>query len=255
MSIHRTLIGMACAFVLLSLAGCVVMTSTKDIASNPQAHLESDLFSPQKLQDAVSGRIAEGGAVSPNFQHLTVTYAMDHQQRGRDDKVTVVIRLANAGNGLVRLSREYFRGSISYGAEFVLSYLGVVPLRSQSVQYSDTNPSPIEEVTELSQFNRQMAAPAENTEYVFNGRTGLWLTPSNRLPLTVRCRSRTFYPAGSLHPGVNGDAIDLICEEQLSRGHAVRRYAFLRQYGVAVLLEAQASSFKQIWTISKFEAL
>lgn len=255
MLMQRTLIRPIYALILASLAGCVLMPSTKDIAGNPRAHAEGDLFSPDKLQGTVNRKITEGNAVTPNFRQLTVTYAMDHQQPGLNDKVTVVTRLTNSGNGLVRLSREYFHGSISYAAEFVLSYIGIVPLRSQSAQYNNVNPSLIEEITEFTLFNKQMAAPVENAEYVFEGRTGLWLTPSNRLSLTFKCRSGTSYPAGSLHPSVKGDAIDLICEEQLSQGYAVRRYAFLRQYGVAVILEAQASTFKQVWTISKFEAL
>ena len=255
MAKQRTLTGTICACVLVSLAGCVLLPSPKDVAANPKAYAEGDLFSPDKLQGTVKRKITEGDTVTLNFRQLTVTYAMDHQQPGLNDNVTVVTRLTNSGNGLVRLSREYFHGSISYAAEFNLSYIGLVTLRSQSVRYNDVNPSLIEEVAEFTQFNKQVAALAENTEYVFEGSTGLWLTPSNQLPLTVKCRSGTTYPAKSLYPSIKGDAIDLTCEEQLSHGYAVRRYAFLRHYGVAVILEAKTNRFKQIWTISKFEAM
>lgn len=243
------------AFLLMGLSACV-MTSTKDIAANPRAHAESDFFAPQRLQEAVSREILKGEAISPNFQHMTVTYAMEHQQYGRDDKVTVVVRLLNAGNGLVRLSHEFLRGTTSYGSEFALTYIGVVRLRTQIVRYNEINPSPIEEVTEFSRFSKNLAKPVENTEYVFDGSTALWLTPlSKHLPLVMTCRSQKFYPAATLHPDVRGDAIDLVCDEQSALGPVVRRYAFLRHYGAAVPLEAQTNVFKQIWTISRFEVM
>lgn len=225
--------------LLIALSACV-MTSTKDIAVNPRAHAESDFFAPQKLQDAVSREILQGERVALNFQRMSLTY-------GHDEKFGYVVHLINAGNGLVRSSRENFRDQVPSGSLVSLSYLGVVPLRAQNVPYNSRSPALIEEVTEFTRFSKQIARPVENAEYLFEGRTGLWLTLlSEKSSMVLACRSEKFYPAGKLHPEMRGDAIDLVCT-QSSPLRSVHRYAFLSHYGVAVPREA--------WAISKFEVI
>lgn len=56
---------------------------------------------------------------------------------------------------------------------------------------------------------------------------------------TVTCASSTDYPASQVHERIPGQAIALNCLEINERGVSVSklRYAFLRQLGVALLLE------------------
>ncbi|WZB74297.1 hypothetical protein WJ972_26270 [Achromobacter insuavis] len=86
-----------------------------------------------------------------------------------------------------------------------------------------------------------LANPPENARFTLESEGGWegWRTGPRR---SVTCASGTNYPANQVHERIPGQAIDLDCVETNESGLSVRklRYAFLRQLGVALIVEHDA---------------
>jgi hypothetical protein len=240
---------------IAALTACAPV-AVKDIAADKQGYLEQN-FAPQQLPEGLKKQLAGGGQASPRFGTMRLKLKATFEDAGKTPQTpSIVLTLKNAGGGLIQGMMEYSHNDIPYGIQYSLTYMGLIPLREQTVRFNQQVGGLTFEAKEVTQLGKDAIQPRENTEYVFEWTNGSSVQIANLSNIKLLCRSGTFYPANTVHPKLSANAIDLSCTREVNGiVRAKQKYVVLPAYGVALKSEHQSSANKETFKIEAVEFL
>lgn len=238
-----------CFLALLSLStinACAPLP-VKDVFANKERHL-ADNFTTQQLSTNVQEKLASSYSTSGTFKTIKISFNVVFEYYDTKDQTpTVVVKYNNLGNGIIQKTLEYANNGIPYGMQYNLDFMGIMPLRSQNVDYIKKAPSLIIETKKVAQLTNNLLQTGENAEHIFE-----WSSKYNNFKLV--CRTDKFFMASTLHPSLAGKAIDLKCDKYNDNTLiAKQKYTLLQQYGFALYMEHIGSKDKESYAITNVE--
>jgi hypothetical protein len=229
--------------------------AVKDIAANKTAYLAEN-FSPQQLPPDVSKQLAAAGPVTLGFQSMTIKISAVFEDNSKKETPTLLATLKNVGNGVVQEMLEYSNNDIPYGIEYSLSYMALLPLKSQRVFYNRQTANFAIEAKHLNEVPKDAVKLREETDYVFDWASGTSPQLMNFSNIRLVCRSGKFYSAATLHAKLAGNAIDFNCTRHVNGVvRARQKFAVLERYGLALKLEFKSSTITETYRIGDVEIL
>ncbi len=251
----KTLGTLAAALAVAALAGCAP-APVKDIAANKSAYLDAN-FSPAQLSPNIKQQLASPDPVTPQARSLRLRMKAVFEDLGKPAHTpTALLTLTSAGDSLVQEMVEYLNNDIAYGIHYSLTYMGMIPLRQQSVRLNQRASGLTFEAKQIKEVSKEARRPRENTDYVFAWTNGNTQQLMNFSDIRLACRSETPYAASTLHPKLSGSAINLNCSREINGvTRAKQTFAVLPAYGVAIKTQFQSSNSKETFTIEDVELM
>ncbi len=216
------------AFVRVSLI-------TRDVPAYLAAH-----FSPAQLPPGVRAEIARAGPVELPFHTLVVTrqFVRHLTLRNETVRVRVTDTLTNVGEGYVQGREQLSFNTIPVALNLNLSYLGLMSLEHQNIDYRSSLARPPMRLQQLLALTPGVAHPQPGETY---GLTLRW----RRGRITDTCKAAPrFYPARRLLAQLPGRALNLKCA--ISRNGVVRsrnRTTYLSAYGIFLIMQRRTAAF------------
>jgi len=238
------------ALILVSAACVPQQTRMREIVADKHGYLEKE-FSTQKISGDVSGKLPPATATPSPAKEIRIKFSSVYARSDKETMMpTINATYVGLGNGYSQQLLEFSNNDVPYLLDYSLLYSGAFPLKSQKVRMRYTHAEAAvmtKKIGKLSPFSKK---PDENSEYTIEYTSEPDRQGAVSQKSSITCRSQKSYPANKLHAKFSGNALDMICEH-LNDGvlRMKRKYAFLHEYGVAILLEDQGSSFKLTNTI------
>jgi len=240
------------AIAVSLLAACAAPPPT--VSERPPAEQDpfvSRKFAPEYLAPAVARKIPPG-AGSPRFGVITIATVVNTIEiGGRLETSNVALRFTDVGNGLMQRVSELSKVGIAFGSTYSLTYKGLADLKLQDVPLRSTVTRPVIEWKDVSRFDALPSEPGR--EFSFHYATGLESQRSNFLSIQNNCKSTRKVPAMTLHPRIQGDALELEC--RLSSNNALQsssKWMLLLAYGMAVETEHTRATSRSTTRITDF---
>lgn len=239
-----------CTFLF---SGCATeRASVKEIEQDNNAYLAKE-FSPERLPSNVLEQIRreDRGAGSDGCMLFLGAVRTETSGAIRDSGVGDVF--VSAGNGIFQTI--HFLGGYSSlsSRSFELTYRGLVVLKKQEVLPDEVYARTATQLKKITRFDQISANPQENSDHTFETLTAAAGSPLARS--ATKCRSAVYYDANTLHPKLEGRAMDFQCEDHVDGLlQSKRKYVFFEKYGVMYPIEAFSAGAKQFVKINYFEA-
>jgi hypothetical protein len=217
------------------LAGCATnQVAVKEVVANPDAHLAK--FAPAVLQPPVLAQLPKGEPAL-GFSRIEVEMELKETPSEQKSERSLTSRsvFLNAGNGLVQSYHEIRNNQIPFRMNYRLSYRGFMPLKWQTVFLGQHHSGLSNEVRTITRFDAVPArAGSSPLEYAFTFGSEIQLANfSNGREV---CSLGNRRPAGQVHPSLQGDVLDLACDNYSTNGVVGSKSTFwyLERYGVAI---------------------
>lgn len=221
-------------------AGCAQPVSTREVALNADAYT-ARVLSPDALPASVRARLPAAGTQPMGFRTLRLTgtqhtVGIDHVAVDSEYELTFH---NDRDDGTLRSIYIGKLNGLPVNYVMALNYRSLALLMHQAGGFKAAHLPPRWMVRGIEQWPGDVLANLpENARFTLESEGG-WEGQRTGPRQTVTCASSTDYPASQVHERIPGQAIALNCLEINERGVSVSklRYAFLRQLGVALLLE------------------
>ncbi|MBA3030833.1 MAG: hypothetical protein FP816_18745 [Desulfobacteraceae bacterium] len=214
-------------------------TTVQEIATDKTGYLTTD-FTPQVLSPDILKKLPiemEG----VGFERLKITYEVSSEQTdGKKESWKSVATLTDKGNGLVQEISELTSNDIPYRLYYGLSYRGMVDLKWQWVPLRGHIPGQIHEVKDIGRFD--VIPSAMDQGFVFDVTMGTVSKIAGTASYQKQCRTLHTLPAGDLHPGLPGQAMEIECKVLINNNvQTITRFMLLLEYGFAIPVEHKTS--------------
>ncbi|WP_336236034.1 hypothetical protein [Achromobacter dolens] len=234
------------------LAGCAQPVSTREVALNADAYTARTLL-PDTLPPAVRARLPAAGTQPMGFRALRMTgtqhtVGIDHVAVDSEYELTFH---NDRDDGTLRSIYIGKLNGLPVNYVLALNYRSLALLIHQAGGFKAAQVSPRWMARDIQQWPGDVLAnPPENARFTLESEGG-WEGRRTGPRQTLTCASGTDYPANQVHERIPGQAIDLDCVETNESGLSVRklRYAFLRQLGVALVVESTTPRARTTTTI------
>lgn len=222
---------MACAALL---SACANTALVKDVLASPDAYLAQ--FASAPLPADAAKRF--GAAAGPSaFQRIEMDVQIEEERTGQPARsVSTRMVLTDAGNGLIRSYEEVRNNGVAFRTNYKLGYRGLLPVRWQTVFHNRSNADVPFEVKSFSQFSTLDASTQPGTTLRYAMADGSQVQIANFMNAEAVCTVGAQQPASTLHPAIEGNAIEISCDHYGSNGQVVGKStsSYLVRYGVAV---------------------
>jgi hypothetical protein len=249
---HGRLVGGAFLAAMLTAPLPAAGAKVGDIIKNREKHLEAN-FTRAALTSDVKGRLDTFKVEFKPFRTITVDASVAVQVG--DDRWTerVATRLVNLKDGFIREETERFRNDVPFSQFFAVSYLGLVPLRYQTLKYDRAMASPIFEQRSIIQFPDNLLKPVAKGEYLFTSKTAISGTLFGTRDREIRYLVKEIQPASQLAPELTGDAVLIDTEAKLDKVPSAGRdtYCYLPDYGVSIYMKYTSKDGTDTFSIDK----
>ncbi|RQH09992.1 hypothetical protein [Paraburkholderia dinghuensis] len=252
----RNTLTLKCALLAIagSLSGCVQFTPVKDIAKDKPAYLAAN-FTIDSLPTSIKEKLPAAGSHPLPFKLLTITGVVSGHVGANNVSSEFKSTLVNAKDtGLVQQLHEVSSNGIPSAATFSLSYLNLFYLKSETTSYfQPVAPMPIvAHSVEKNPFD--MSKPQEDTTFSATFTSGTAVQLVNFRVVVSTCHAAHYYPASRVTAGLQGDAIDLDCEDRIDNIlQTTSRRTYLTEYGIYVMRTSATAAAKLEWKYSAFE--
>lgn len=233
---------------VLAMAGCAgTVVPVREVTTDQAGYLAKN-FSAENLLPAVASRLPADPAPPVSFSRIEVKFSADEDMNGKKTAFRIKSTYTPLGKGVIRLTKEFSNNDIAYAHLYALSYRGLTDLRWQRVPLHGSLTTPMYEVKEIKSFGSVSAIEnqAFRTDVMFAGVVQIM----NFNPHQASCKAGQTREAKSLAPGLLGQAVELSCEYSANSVLSMKsQYVYLKDYGVALLLEVTESGRKAVYTI------
>lgn len=210
-------------------------------------------YAAAKLADQVRESILGMDSRPVGFGRLVLDTKTESRKSGSLDVVeyTSHATYENVGNGLMRVTDTTSANGIPVSVSVNLGYRNILMLRWQIVSLSQTYAPPIAELKNMSHFDA--AAGGRNLHYVYSGG---YAEQAKTIDGQTNCTFGGTINAADLNPKIAGTARYLDCQYSNQNGVVTSRmhYAYLDQYGFAVLLGRDNATVHVTFTVTNFDA-
>lgn len=210
-------------------------------------------FSTTALPDQVRAAIVNVDSRPVGFGRLVLDTKTETRKPGSLDEIEYVDHSTyeNLGNGLVRSVETMSTNGIQTSIDIDLSYRNLVSVRSQMVTLSQTYAPRVLETRALSRFDP--ITGGNHLSYAFSsGFEGLRTLIDGQKD----CTFGAAFNAADLNPKIAGTGRYLDCQYSNQNGVVTTRmhYAYLDQYGFAILLGRDNATAHVTFTVTNFDA-
>jgi hypothetical protein len=208
-------------------------------------------FSANALSADVKAAVVNANLTPVSFNKITV-HTRDQvtsSGQGNPTTYTVSMVLENAGQGLLRRVESVQSHDGNTMTRLDLMYRGYFPFLSQSIPANANALPPVMETRKVMRFDTRTDGHM-NFTYLYG--------PSGQAtfadPGQVICDSGKGYSASELNPAIQGQALELSCQNVDTNGIVTdkMKFAYLQKYAVAVMLHTQNSDSSLDSTIVDF---
>ncbi len=238
---------------LFALSSCV--SSTKASKGN---HLKKEDYLSQNFStDAIPKKVIDtlkAGEFKPGkYNRIKLFYDVVYQKRGLTP-ITNQIQVTNhnAGNGIIKQTRELSGNGISYLIHYNISYMDMVPLKWQKVSLSRNQAGPVHLLQDLFKFKVIPGNPAPGSEFVYEYTFSTSSVPGDPARTAIKFTAKRSVQASSIHPSLEGDAV--ILEGKFLKTDIVKETKtvyFLTDYGMILEKEIRGTQEKMIYRITR----
>ncbi|WP_204683555.1 hypothetical protein [Dyella flava] len=214
-------------------------------------------FSTDALSIDVKNAVLQANLAPVSFKRITVHTRDQVTARGEGTgqpnqaTYTVTIEMEDGGHGLVRQTQSAQSRDGNTIVRFELSYRGYFPFLTQSVPANADSLPPVIEARKVMHFDTHTDGHI-NFTYLY-GPSG---KPTFADPGQVICDSGKSYSASELNPAIQGQALELNCQNVDTNGMTTSKIklAYLENYGVALMVHTQNPESSLDSTIVDFTA-
>ena len=195
-------------------------------------------FSADALNHDVKNAVIQANLVPVSFNKITVHTRDQVTASGQTSPktYTATIVMENGGQGLLRRIESVQSHDGNTMTRFDLSYRGYFPFLTQSVPANANALPPVIEARKVMRFDTHTDGHS-NFTYLY-GPTGQATFAD---PGQVICDSGKTYDASTLNPAVQGQALELDCQNVDTNGIVTSKMtlAYLQHYGVTLMLHTK----------------
>ena len=230
------------------------VTSPPAAPAHPSAEAPS-YFSKHFSADALGGDV-KNAVIQANLAPVPFNKITLHTRdqvtssgQGSPATYTVTMVMENAGQGLMRRIASVQSHDGNTMTRLDLMYRGYFPFLAQSIPTNANALPPVMETRKVMRFDTH-ADGHINFTYLYG--------PSGQAtfadPGQVICDSGKSYSASELNPAIQGQALELNCQNVDTNGIVTdkMKFAYLQKYAVAVMLHTQNSDSSLDSTIVDF---
>jgi len=245
------------ASICVTLASCVpTLTEVKDITSNRAAY-SNEHFSLENISPEIRESLMKEKMSFKKHPSLTVGYSCQldtdggkHQEIFKRNDSYVYL-----GLGLSRLNTEIYKNDIAYFSDIGISYLGLIDIRYQTVNYTSKFAGKIVELKSIGSFPSGLANARPDSNYEFRGQYGTENQLTNFESGASTFKTKQVIPASQVFASLPGDAIMVENEAKNSNEIVTSRATsyYIFDYGVSIEVSHQSASAKRICTVQSIE--
>ncbi|HEV8690070.1 MAG TPA: hypothetical protein VGQ91_07235 [Ideonella sp.] len=238
---HFTVASLAIA--CLAAAGCASRPAGADILANKQAYLDAN-FDTSKVDSSVRETLAKAGSTAPRFSKLKLVTTLDAEREGSQpttQKSTYTIR--DLGNGYVQELMDVTKNDIPSSTKFILSYRGMLYLRSKWV-YPGSAPSGL--IQTAKKLSAPIPTPTPNSNFSVDASFGTEVQLTGFSDEKFACSSGNWLQAEAVHKSLPGRYLELACE-QSNKGTTIARMKlyWFEDLGMAHQMEYTSTRTKE----------
>ena len=233
----RTIFGAAASAALIAVmsTGCANRPAGADILLDKQGYLDKN-FQVANVKGSVRESIAKGGTSAAKFRSLKLITTLDIEREGQQPTVQKsVYSIRDLGDGYIQVLMDASKNDLPVSTKFLISYRGVVQLRSK---WASPSAAPSGLINEVKSLSAPIALPAAGSKFTVE------TTYGNEIQLTgfsteqISCTSGDWLPAQDLHAKLPGRYLVLSCEESF-KGTTINRMKlhWLEDLGMAYQAE------------------
>lgn len=238
----------------VALAGCVQFTSVKDIAKDKPGYLAAN-FNVETLPTSLQQKLPAAGSHPLPFKILKITGTMNGHMGANAYVSDFKSTLVNAkDSGLVQQLNEVSANGIPSAASFSLSYLNWYFIKQETTSYFQQVAPQAIVAHEIDPTAFDLSKPQEDQNYTVTLTVGTAVQIVNFKTVISTCHTGKYYPAANVVAGLQGQAIDLNCEDSkdgILQGTS--RRTLLSEYGVYVMRSSATAAMKFDWQYTGFE--
>lgn len=210
-------------------------------------------FSADVLSADVKAAVVRANLAPVSFNKITL-HTRDQATSGGQGSpatYTVTMVLENAGNGLLRRITSVQGHDGNTMTRLDLMYRGYFPFLTQSIPANANALPPMMETRKVMRFDTRTDGHI-NFTYLY----GLSGQATFADPGQVICDSGKTYSASELNPAIQGQALELNCQNVDTNGMVTgkMKFAYLEKYAVAVMIHTQSTDSSLDSTIVDFTA-
>jgi hypothetical protein len=237
-----TVAAMACT----ALSACSGVVPVKNVETDKLGYLAKS-FSLPSVPSAVVGPIRAADDGTLPFQRMTFSMQPVFENISGGNAPPAfhsTWTLINIGGPFVQFLDEQTSNGVQTRQDYGVSYRNLFMVRGQTLLLNRPNSSFVMEAKSLQSFTPvSINGPSQGTlDYRYEWGNQAQLL--NFTALSVSCTYGGRYPASRLHPGLLGEAQEVICDHTNRNGvvadHSTR--ALLSHYGVAILIRNQTAA-------------
>jgi hypothetical protein len=195
-------------------------------------------FNADALNADVKNTVIQANLAPVSFDKITV-HTRDQVTSGEKSSpatYTVTIVMENGGQGLLRRIESVQSHDGNTVTRFDLTYRGYFPFLTQSVPANANALPPVIEARKVMHFDTHTDGHINFTYLYGPAKQATFADPGQ-----VICDSGKTYVASELNPGIQGQALELNCQNVDTNGIVTSKMklAYLDKYGVALVLHTQ----------------
>lgn len=238
---RNILTGACAALALLTLSGCAPMVKVRDVQADKQAFMSAN-FSPDKLDKDVARTVsaADPGPLGFHKMVLHLNWQVNDDDKNKTVAFEQRVSFRSAGGSLVQERVDGSRNGVTISESYSLSYRGVLSLMFQSMNLNAAVAGLMTELKSLQHFDAANR-PGSTTPLDYQFEVGISGQLMGFRQGRNTCTVGTDYAAAKINAQLAGEAHDLDCTAFNSNGVKISatRYAYLANYGVAIVLHTE----------------
>jgi hypothetical protein len=210
-------------------------------------------FSTDTLGNDVKNAVIQANLAPVSFNKITIHTRDQVTSSGQSSPstYTVAIVMENGGQGLIRRLQSVQNNNGNTMTRFDLTYRGYFPFLTQSVPANANALPPVVEARKVMHFDTHTDGHI-NFTYLY-GATGQATFAD---PGQVICDSGKRYSASELNPAIQGEALELNCQNVDTNGIVTDKMtlAYLEKYGVSLMIHTKNPESSLDSTVVDFTA-